>query len=449
MADEEEVYEEEVIEEEVIEEEVPEDVVAEPVYGDEGAYGTGYNDTYTEVTHEGYFEKLGNSFAGVCVGLIFFIGAFPLLWWNEGRAVDMYQAINEGRKVVVEVSSTYVDPMNEGKLVHLTGLAEPVQNLTDPNFGVEVTMKTRLSRDVSMYQWTEQKSTRKEDKLGGGTTTITEYSYSKRWMNTLVDSSRFKRPSGHTNPSSMPYLSTDLFADVVLGAFSLPTDLVSRISGTETTLGVSFNASTIPPSNLLLQSKNATVYGEGFYFGTPNSPQIGDTQVEYDSSSGGVVSVIAKQSGNTFVPYEAKSGASLYRLAMGTLPPEEMFDNAVDDNKTLAWILRFVGALVMIIGISTILSPLAVAADIIPCIGDCVGAAVGIVATLIGLFLSLIVIGIAWMAHRPVILGVAAGGTVLVGLLVFNGFRKNSAKSRSLNVPPEKNDLNLERATFE
>ena len=104
------------------------------------------------------------------------------------------------------------------------------------------------------------------------------------------------------------------------------------------------------------------------------------------------MSIIAKQSGSTFEPYKAESGAELYKISMGSKSPEEMFQTAEEDNKTLAWILRFVGALIMILGISAILNPLAIAADIIPCIGDCVGCAVGLVATVVGLFLSLLVI---------------------------------------------------------
>lgn len=427
MADEEEVYAEEVFEDSA-------------GYAGEGNYG---DNTYTEVTHEGYFSKLGNSFAGVCVGIVLFIGAFPLLWWNEGRAVDMYQAINEGRKVVVKIDSATIDPMNEGKLVHLTGLAEPTQNLTDPDFGVGVTMKTKLSRDVEMYQWVESVKTTKKDTVGGGTTTIKEYSYSKQWRSSLVDSTRFSR-SGYNNPTSMPYANEDFYSDVIIGAFSLPQTLVSSMTGDSASLGVTFNTSMIPAENILAQSKPESVYLQGFYFGTPSSPQVGDTRVGYDASSGGVVSIIAEQTGSTFMPYEAKSGAELYRLAMGALEPDEMFDNAKEENKIVTWILRFVGALIMIIGISTILQPLAVAGDIIPCVGDCIGAGIGIVATLIGLFLSLVVIGIAWVANRPIILGVAAAGTALVGVLVYNGFRKKGERSRKLDMPPEKNDLSLE-----
>jgi hypothetical protein len=70
------------------------------------------NDVYQETEYSGFFSNLGDSFAGICIGLLLFIGAFPLLWWNEGRAVDAYQAIDEGRKIVVPITSASVDPIN-------------------------------------------------------------------------------------------------------------------------------------------------------------------------------------------------------------------------------------------------------------------------------------------------------------------------------------------------
>ena len=75
--------------------------------------GYDFGDTYTEEEHEGYCEKLGGAFAGVCIGILFFFGAFPLLWWNEGRAVDYYQAIDEGRSKLVTIDSNLVDSAND------------------------------------------------------------------------------------------------------------------------------------------------------------------------------------------------------------------------------------------------------------------------------------------------------------------------------------------------
>ena len=87
-----------------------EEYIEEPTYEDGG---DGYGDEYQEVEHEGYFEKLGSSFAGICIGIVLFFGAFPLLWWNEGRAVDYYQAIKEGRGSLVNINSNIIDSAND------------------------------------------------------------------------------------------------------------------------------------------------------------------------------------------------------------------------------------------------------------------------------------------------------------------------------------------------
>lgn len=403
---------------------------------------------FIEQEHTGYFEKLGNSFGGICIGLVLFFGAFPLLWWNEGRAVDYYQAINEGKKIIVPINSSIIDPTNEGKLVYLTGLAKPTQNLTDIDFGIEASQMTKLLRDVSMYQWYEQKTTTKKDNVGGGTTTTTEYKYTKKWYGSRINSDNF-RQQGYYNPP-MPYVTQEFFSDVVLGQFSLPNEMVSTAFPYDDTnsplaQSVTFDTNNIPSTNSLKTQKSVQVQGDGFYFGTPQNTQVGDTLVKYKAASGGTVSLFAQQSGSTFTEYTAKSGATLFRIEMGLVDATTMFENAASENKTITIILRIVGALVMIIGISLILNPLAVAADIIPCVGDCVGGAIGIVAFLVGGFLSMLVIGIAWVANRPAVLGAAVAGMVVIGYFIYLGVRRKRERSRSIRDMEGVQDLKLER----
>lgn len=425
-----------------------EDIMVEQGDGGGGFFG-GQNDTYTEVHHESYFSRIGNSFGGICVGIVLFFGAFPLLWWNEGRAVDYYQAINEGRKIVIPINTTAIDATNEGKLVYLTGLAEPTDAVSDEDFGIQTNMKTRLSRKVEMYQWKEKKTTRKENKVGGGTTTITEYTYSKAWSASLIDSSTFKK-TGYINPTSMPYTSKDFYPTaVMIDAFTLPTDLINGISSL-VPLGGTYNISDIPSSNLLVSSMTEQSYTNGYYFGATSTSsytnsQVGDTRVTYSAASGGQVSIIAKQTGSTFAPYTASSGANLYRIEQGIVSSTQMFDNAKAENKTMTMILRFVGFIVMAIGLGIMLGPIAVMADIIPCIGDCVGAAVAIVAGMTAAVLSLVVIGIAWVANRPVILAVGGAGLAVVLYFVYRGYQKKQEKSRALDFNESAKDLEMDR----
>ena len=57
----------------------------------------------------------------------------------------------------------------------------------------------------------------------------------------------------------------------------------------------------------------------------------------------------------------------------------------------------------MLVGFSLLFRPLSVLADVVPFIGNIVGAGTGFVALLLSLPLSLLVISVAWIFYRPLI----------------------------------------------
>ncbi|GFH46231.1 hypothetical protein CTEN210_02705 [Chaetoceros tenuissimus] len=114
-----------------------------------------------------------------------------------------------------------------------------------------------------------------------------------------------------------------------------------------------------------------------------------------------------------------------------------MFENALAESKALTNSLRVVGSLMMMTGIATILNPLVVATDIIPCLGESVEVAIGIVSFVLGGFLSLFVIGIAWAANRPVFLGVGVAGATVIGYFIYVGVQKKRQRSREMKLNQE------------
>lgn len=183
--------------------------------------------SYSDTSSEGWLSRLGNAIKGVLIGLLLFIISFPLLFWNEGRAVHTAQGLAEGEKSVVSASADKVDPANQGKLIHLSGLATTNDELKDPEFGVS-SKAIRLERTAEMYQWVEKKEQKKEKKFGGKEETVTKYSYSKEWASKPQDSGSFNNPEGHVNPPMRIEGRTETAKMVTVGAFQLSDSLVSQ-----------------------------------------------------------------------------------------------------------------------------------------------------------------------------------------------------------------------------
>ncbi len=367
---------------------------------------------FTEVTNQSWFSRIRGAFKGILMGLVLFVVAFPLLFLNEGRAVKTYKTLKEGGKTVITVASGSVDAANEGKLVHVTGLADTETTLTDPVFGVSE-KALKLKRTVEMYQWNEKSKSTTKKKLGGGTETTKEYSYSQEWSDKLISTADFKLPSGHENPPSMPYRSSEQVVDSAsLDAFSLPPSLVAKINNAEA-LGI--NSETILPEAI---QDTAQVFDGGFYFGTNSaSPRVGDVRVMFDVVRPSHVSVIAKQTGNTFAPYVAKASGTIELLQVGVHTADDMIQAAQASNRMLTWIVRLVGFLLMMGGLNLVFKPLSVVADILPIAGTIIGAGTGLVAFLLAAAGSLVTIAIAWVVYRPlvgIILLIIAVGVVVM-----------------------------------
>ena len=187
----------------------------------------------TETTTESWGSRLGGSIKGVAIGGILFIAGIPLLFWNEGRAVKTAKALEEGASVCVNLpNADTVDATMDGKLVHVTGTAVTDEQLGDDLFTGLNPKAIRLTRKVEFYQWVENERKEKKKNMGGSETTVTTYTYSKKWVDKPVDSSSF-REAGHDNQVFFPE-ATDrtLVAETArYGAFELTGAQIKRISG--------------------------------------------------------------------------------------------------------------------------------------------------------------------------------------------------------------------------
>ena len=364
----------------------------------------------TETTTESWGSRLGNSIKGVIVGLGLFVLGFPVLFWNEGNSVKTAKALDEGEGACVALeSAAKVDPGMDGRLVHVSGKADTKDVLADEEFGVSETA-IALIRKVEMYQWKETSKTEERKNAGGSVTKTTTYTYSKGWSGRAIDSSEFKE-AGHDNPGAFEFPSrTQRAENVSFGAFRLNEGQVARIGAAK---DYAFPAD-FTSRVARVQVKGTTIYvpnretrlNEKNERDVASQPRIGDMRVVFSVVYPHEISVVSKQHGDTFVPYVAKTGKRVDLLKDGVADAAEMFADARDANALFTWGLRLGGFLMMFIGLSMLLKPLSVLADVLPFLGNVVEMGIAVVAGLVSLVCALVTIGVAWLFYRPV-LGVA------------------------------------------
>ena len=389
------------------------------------------SDSFTETTHTSWFSRLGQSIKGVLFGIVLIAVATILLFWNEGRAVQTARSLDEGAGVVVSVEPAKVEPVNESKLIHVSGDIKAGAALRDAEFGVTAE-GLRLVRTVEMFQWKEESRTETRKNLGGSEETITTYSYQRVWAETRNDSSRFRRPEGHANPEMRYRRATVVSRDATLGAFrpgervlqQLPADREVRVEpaladGLRGRLGRPVQA----------------VDGKLYFGPNPSEPRVGDLRIGFMIAPAGPVSVIGRQTGSDFSDYQTKAGDRLLLARPGTRTATEMFKAAQDENRVLTWILRGVGTFAMFLGFMMILNPLVVVADLVPLIGSILGAGAALVSLLLTAVLAPLIVAVAWLWYRPIVslIAIAAGVAVAYGIKTLASRR--AAVRRALPMP--------------
>lgn len=375
------------------------------------------SDSFTTTTHQSWFSRIGNSFAGVLIGLALIVGMIVLLFWNEGRAVQTEKALAEGAGAVVLVDNAPVDPANEGKLIHVSGPVVTGQVLTDDAFGVAAE-GIRLVRTVQMFQWVESESSEKKTTLGGGEDTVTTYTYKKEWKEGRVDSADFKQPDNHQNPQAALESQSYQIDDGTLGDFALTESVLDQVGGAKDYPIKNAELGAIEAANTL-GVPVALVDGVIVTGANPASPSVGDLRIAYQLVPLGDISIIAQQSGDSFAPYQTQAGDALQLVDSGVVAAPAMFKAAADENNLITWIIRGVGLLLLVTGFALVTGPLSVIASVVPFLGSIVGFGTGLIAWILGLSVGTLTIAIAWFFYRPLLslLIIAVGAALVFGII--------------------------------
>lgn len=360
------------------------------------------SDQFTQITTEGYGQRLGGSLVAALFGLLLLPVAIGLLYWNEGRAVRAATALAGGARSIVEASPTTLDPKLDGKLVHATGMMQAATAARDPVFGVTAPGLLRLSRTVEMYQWKQDKTSHTEQSVGGTKTIETTYSYRPQWSAQPIASAQFKQPGAHRNPPMPIQSGTFDGGTITLGAYQVDPSLLAQVRNF-----TSLQPQSAPPPDYRLSDG-------AFYRGqNPAEPAIGDLRVRFTAIPAQTISVAAAEAGGVLTVYRTRNGFTIALAEPGVVPASALFQDAQKAAGTLTWILRGVGFVLLLIGLICLTSPLTTLFAVLPFLESFVGAGTFLVALTLAIPITLVTIAIAWLAHRPVTGGALIAGAVL------------------------------------
>lgn len=278
-----------------------------------------------------------------CLRFIFFVFMGGLLlvfvslvfWWFyflqpdsvtgdiRNFVAESTESLAVGSRIVVKISANSVEPSFDGKLVHLSGEAFSDEAIIDPAFGIS-SKSLGLKRNVEMYQW-KQTIEKPYD----------PYEYVKIWSMDEITSSYFKDATNHSNPQMTWQSETFMASKINLGAFQLPPNLIRLTNKFTDFESMELNKQIIDlGTNKSI--RNMKVLPGMIYIGDdPDLPKIGDYRIWFEQAVPTSVTLVAKQSKNSFAPYKTDAGGEIELYVDGVFTAEQMFVRFQEANKLL------------------------------------------------------------------------------------------------------------------
>lgn len=358
-------------------------------------------DQYTEVKHTSFLQNMLNSVIGILLGIVLFLAAFPVLWFNEGRT-NLATVARESTPI--EAGS--VQSVAEGKLVAATGTLSSPETLGDTSF-LKPGKYLALERKVEMYAWVEKESRTTKKNAGGSSTTETTYRYEQEWTSNPKSASSFKYSSGHENPKLPVEHEEWTVSAATLGAYTVqPKELL--LPDAET---LKLDDQVVTPTGTWKRDGDYLVNNSTAL----KSPKVGDVRISYAVVRADVpVTLFGKASGNQIVAYETDN-AHLYRAFVEN---REGAIELLNTEYTLSlWIIRLIGFMMMWIGLSICFGPVNAMLDILPFLGRAGRFLIGAAMLVVSLMLSIVTILLSIIAHNILLLlallALIVGGGVL------------------------------------
>jgi len=341
---------------------------------------------------------------GVLVGLLFFAASFMVLWKNEGNFAREKGALKEVAQSTVTGSIDAPAAETVGKPVHLVGELQSDEQVGDAGYILPGDY-LKIRRQAEMYQWVESEKSETREKLGGGSETVTTHTYGKKWRTGRVDSGSFSRTAGHENPEPTVSAAEFSVSGASFGAWD-GMDVLHYLLPDEP---LAFTSEMIDPDMTSGQPAGGYVYIRRNPGNTIDT--IGDERLSWLVLSPGTYSVIARHaSDNRLSAFVTSNGKEKFLVGAGALSIGQMIEMEKSSQSFFAWIFRLVGFLLMWMGLSLVLGPLATMLSIIPAAATAGRFAIGGITFVVSLGLTVATVIVSWIAHSPVVLGIVIAG---------------------------------------
>ena len=352
-----------------------------------------------------------------------FLSLLVILCLVEGMDVSRQQSLEEGEDSFVSMPAEEVDQANEGRLLHVSGIAKSNERLVDPRFKtVSASNSLRLERRVQMYQWSEKmrkKSVRDGSNADGSTSykTVVYYTHKEIWSSKLIDSSTFHRSGrGLENPKSMPVEGLVIYADAPkLGAYGVTESLIDKMGNEQTivpkdtvglegarildTNGEGFELARLMDSRL----EPGLYHGSSPFYGIKASApaEIGDLRISFHAQMPHEATIIAQQTGDTLTAFTTSNGSTIEMVENGRVQAEKMFGNARVFQSSMTWFFRcLIGLfLFIIVLIKFWLFPEFI--EVIPLLCDLKRCGAVLFSLVVTFGVTSAVAGAMWFSYRP------------------------------------------------
>jgi len=378
-----------------------------------------------------WLSKIGGSIKGILIGLILFVISIGVLYWNEGR-VDLSNVASNA----VEISATSSPTDLKTKFISVTGQLTTNEQLQDDY--LKAGDYIALQRNVEVYAWEEKAETKTQTSTNeetNSTSTEKTYTYNKAWISSPADSTKFKFPEKHKNPTKQMQDKRIVSQNAKIGIYNIDPNKAQLPS---------FNTVTLTTENTVLSEgkltedeDNGINYYENFEdiaptlegnyifkgFGTIDKAEIGDIRVSYTSlSANQEVTIFGELNGTKISPYIGEKNSKVYRIFNSTRT--ESLAQMSGEHKTATWGLRILGFILMWVGLGMLFGPITTILDFIPLVGDLSKSVIGIITFIAAAILSTLIIWISMIMHSIIAIILVI---IIVGIIVSTIMKSKTA----------------------